>query len=756
MIFNQRCKILHYQFVIGIGQNILNHHTSYLGDLSEGKRFEKFDNQLCDKLKMYLAQFDIPHLEQILSFIPHDNGVKGFAAGEQDFNFFFLLRLHYSLLTAADYYATAHFYGKWKEPYSQFGVFDEREKVALISNLKNLQPHNKSLFENLKEIIAIKEGALREKSSKNLNKLRSRLAAEVLHNISESYQEKLFYVEAPTGGGKTNISMIAALRLMELNPELNKIYYVFPFTTLITQTLKATKETIGLSEDQFIELHGKAGFKIKEEESGDGLYGAEKLDDLHNQFANYPLTFLTHIRFFDILKKNQKDAIYLMHRLANSVVIIDEVQAYNPLLWDKLAYLLRQYADALNIRFIVMSATLPKIGQLADANFITLVPDAINRFFKNPNFSERVKFDGSWLNIKRPNKDEKPDYLEALAEKVKREMEEYKSKNGSVRAIIEFIFKKSASDFEQLAREKFKGYKILLLSGTILEPKRRQIINYLKNPDHYLENILLVTTQVVEAGVDIDMDLGFKDRSLIDSEEQLAGRVNRNVKKTGCKVFLFDLDDAAVIYGKDLRYKEIKKTFEANYLQLLAEKRFDEVYERVAKWLNENNAIANMGGSLPAYQRALNSQNFPKVDKDFMLIEQNNITVFVPIELPVFIKGAEGRDEAVFTRQQIDFLTSFNLSVNDFVCGKEVFDLYKSLITDKSTEYPERKRNIKQIQSILSLFSFSLFAESGVVKELQSGGDQEEFGYLYLSRYNEVYSLDSGLLDKQFENLIFL
>ena len=445
-----------------------------------------------------------------------------------------------------------------------------------------------------------------------------------------------------------------------------------------------------------------------------------------------------------------------MHRLANSIVIIDEVQAYNPMLWDKMAYLLRQYAEALNIRFIVMSATLPKIGQLASANFVTLVPDAINCFFKNPNFRDRVSFDGSWLDQKRPEKKDKEKFLEILADRIKLETDRYERKNGSVRAIIEFIFKKSASDFAQLAHKKFPGYDVRLLSGTILESRRREIINELKNPENYANNVLLVTTQVVEAGVDIDMDLGFKDRSLIDSEEQLAGRVNRNVKKEGCKVFLFDLDDASVIYGKDLRYKELKKVFEADYLSILTEKRFDEVYDKVSAWLMENNSIANMGGNLPAYEIALKSLNFPQVDMGFKLIEQNNLTVFVPMDLRVFIRGEDGVDEAVFTLQQREFLKTFGIPVSTSINGADVFGLYKRLILDKAMGFTERKRNIKQIQSILSQFSFSLFAESGIVKELKSGGDQEEFGYLYLGNHEKVYNYELGLLDNEFDSLIFL
>ena len=80
----------------------------------------------------------------------------------------------------------------------------------------------------------------------------------------------------------------------------------------------------------------------------------------------------------------------------------------------------------------------------------------------------------------------------------------------------------------------------------------------MKNPSNREKKIILISTQVVEAGVDIDMDLGFKDSSIIDSDEQLAGRINRNVNKQHCTLYLFNYNRESVIYGKDLRYKSEK------------------------------------------------------------------------------------------------------------------------------------------------------------------------------------------------------
>ncbi len=733
--------------------NIVRHHSSHLDDISDRKTFQKLTEELCSKLTSYLGIFNKEAnssnltLHQLSSLLEFD----------LPFEWFLLIRLNFSLLTAADYYATSHYYGNWKIPYQEFGTFISEQKARHYQNLKTSHAHNKYLYEHHDIIQAINLDELKTKSPENLNRLRTKMAAEVLQNVRSYSSDRLFYIEAPTGGGKTNMAFIAAQELLIANPELNKAYYVFPFTTLITQTKQYAQETLGLLRDEFIELHSKAPLKEKEENEAeqDGLYGETQLDDIHNLFANYPYVFLSHIRFFDILKANDKSCIYLLHRLANSVVVIDEVQAYNPLLWDKMAYLLNEHAKNLNIRFVVMSATLPKIGDLTEAPFQYLLPDAINRFFTNPNFSERVTFNDELTKVSQTKKDAREDYLEVLANKIHDKAEAYRDKNGSVKIIVEFIFKKSTTEFLETAKVIFFDYIILVLSGTVLEPRRKEIINYLKSQKALGQNILLVTTQVVEAGVDIDMDLGFKNRSIIDSEEQLAGRVNRNVKKEDCAVYLFDLDDASVIYGEDLRYKEWKKGLEEDYLSILQTKRFDKVYDRIKIFLAETNKQKNMGGTLTLYKYKHENMNFPGVDEDFRLIEQKNTTVFVPLKLPLFLENTNEK-EPLFTESQIRFLNERGMITENHISGVSVFDLYKKIVTSRGQNFSDKKREIQSIQAIMSLFSFSLFSESKLVKELENGGNPIEFGYLYLVTHKEVYDYTLGLLDKKFSNLIFL
>jgi CRISPR-associated endonuclease/helicase Cas3 len=739
--------------------NIVRHHSSHLDDISSKKTFSQLNRENCFKQASYLDHFERLSIPELISHIPKLASdaleMKGLTIDH-----FLLIRLNFSLLTAADYYATSHFCNKWKKHYQEFGELSADQKKRHFLNLQTTHAHNKALYENQSDFLKQPVAQLQEKSNNNLNKLRSKMAAEVIANVRQYALEKLFYIEAPTGGGKTNMAFIATQELLRANPELNKVFYVFPFTTLVTQTQKAAQETLGLQPEEWIELHSRAAWKQKDEleSKEDGLYGEERLDDIHNQFVNYPYTFLSHVRFFDILKANDKGSIYLMHRLANSVVVIDEVQAYNPELWDKMAYLLKEYSEALNIRFIVMSATLPKIGDLAEANFRNLIPEAIKHYFTNPNFADRIRFSDELLQRKRPKKEEREYFMEWLAKTIFEKSEDYRKLNGAVRTIVEFIFKKSATEFASLAEGMFEGYEILVLSGTILEPQRRKIISSLKNTKNKNQNVLLITTQVVEAGVDIDMDLGFKNRSIVDSEEQLAGRVNRNVNKTGCTVYLFDLDDASVIYGKDRRFKEWKIGLETEYFEILRTKRFDRLYDKVKSYLEATNQENQMKGTLSEYRDSLIAQlNFPQIDKEFMLIDQSNTSVFVPLDLDVWVWNEQNRKERIFTSKQIQFLKYFGVEiVNGSLSGEVVFELYRKLISEQSEDFVGKKRNLKIMQSIMAMFTFSLFSESNVVSELRNGGNSEQYGFMYLVSHKQIYSLERGLEIGKMNELNFI
>lgn len=736
-------KIFLYFFVLLMSNAVNCHHSSTLifrrefeaGILEESYRF-------LESYRIMLGK------DYSLSFYESIEDIKNEinTNSETYFVLFALLKLNYSLLTACDYYATNEYMADIKV--DDFGVIDEglREKVS--HNFKTLKSYNAELFARFDAFLDKPFNELQEPGKDNLNFLRQKLNAEVISTLRNHPDSPWYYIEAPTGAGKTNLSLACISELLQIDKSLNKVFYVFPFTTLITQTYEGIQETIGLNNDEMIQLHSKAGFHTKEE-AADGEYGAEKKLHLDNLFVNYPFCVTSHVRFFDILKGNSKETNYLLHRLCNSIVVIDELQAYNPAHWDKLVFFIENYARYFNVRFIIMSATLPKIDVLRaslEGKFVHLIPNK-SKYFSNKNFGGRVEFDFTLLEKEKPDKESKEEYLKELALFMKQEAEIYFDRNQHSRVLIEFITKNTASHFLRLLSESddFTDFKLFILSGDILEPQRKFIIKAIK--DEVYDKVIVVSTQVVEAGVDIDMDLGFKDRSLLDSDEQLAGRINRNASKKGCKVFLFDCDSATTIYGKDQRYKHQQKDKEIYYgfKEILLNKSFDKLYEKVFEDVKRDDWTD--AGKLNSYIENFKRFDFCHINSEFQLIENNDSqSVFIPVDIAI---------PDNYSSEMLDRLGVLTEN-GDRVSGERLFNTYVSFILNKNTDFVKKQIELKKLAGLMAQFTLSVYPV--VLNEIQDKCDAEKsrYGYEYLSYWEEYYNIENGFNFEKAKQCIFL
>jgi len=386
-------------------------------------------------------------------------------------------------------------------------------------------------------------------------------------------------------------------------------------------------------------------------------------------------------------------------------VIIDEIQTYSPDLWSKIVYMLDSFADKFNIKFIVMSATLPKIGKILaqediDDKFVRLVENKID-YFKNPNFADRV------IEVKEIKENNYEKIYKRLIKESKAYQNLETNEHGKVKTIIEFITKKGADTFyKEVKKQKNFFDDIYILSGTILEPRRREIIEVLKTV--YDKNILLVTTQVVEAGVDIDMDIGFKEKSLVDSDEQLAGRINRNSSKKGNKLFLFEMErkNSNFVYKGDKRLKVQKDN---NFSLLSIEgKNFDNYYDKVIENIKGSNEVAFLENINSYIDHVKNLRFF---ETHIKIIEMESVSVFVPLD-----------DEAI-----------------------ETWEEYRKTIQNQELDFTQRQIKLQNIASNISKYTFSLATYQGSGIEYLKPYGVEELGYLYLDEYKNIYSYKDGL-----------
>lgn len=771
--FSDEEQVFADSLILYFSYPILKHHSSSLNHIQSDLKYKENIEDLSNFSK-FMRGFDemdfINEINDCVISSPNSIFEDTIDFVNDKFSLFSLLKLNYSLLTASDYLATSHFMNDWgDELLSDFGIFDNKLKRKIIQQVETSTPYNKKTYQKLEKY---KLEFPEEPNNDNLNKLRQNLSVETISGIRNNLDKNLFYIEAPTGGGKTNLSMLALAEFLRNDIDsgenkITKVFYVFPFTTLITQTFKSLQETLGLEDKEIVQIHSKAGFSQK---GNDDKYGNEHMNIIDYQFVNYPIALLSHIKFFDILKSNRKSANYLMHRLANSIVIIDELQTYSPKEWDKVIYFIDKYARYFNIKFILMSATLPKIDKLLSPeakkirynkeSFIALNKNK-ERYFTNPNFANRIEFDFSLIDDEQFNNENREEYLFHLWEKVRVESEQYKeqSKNNRVHTIIEFIFKKTAGEFIEIANKNKSLFdEIFILSGTTLEPRRKEIISKLKSEEYISKDVLLITTQVVEAGVDIDMDLGFKDTSLIDSDEQLAGRINRNVNKPRCKLFLFDLDDASVIYGKDDRFKIVKENFSTiEYQNMLNTKNFDSVYNAVMKDRNEFNTSFDFV-NLKSYIKSIKRLNFNSVHKDFRLIDNSmsTTTIYVPIDIPISIPNS---NKCSFTNSELNFLKDRGkLKESDlYVSGDSVWEVFVDVIKNKENDFIKQIINKITLQGLISKFSFSVATYSKNAQNIiASGKGKEEYGFYKLNEPDEVYDYKTGIKSLEFEDINFL
>ena len=154
--------------------------------------------------------------------------------------------------------------------------------------------------------------------------------------------------------------------------------------------------------------------------------------------------------------------------------------------------------------------------------------------------------------------------LDGIANRVIDVFNSDRSKN----ILIEFIFKKTAREFFEILKDKMNEEVVIVeISGDDNKFERKKIIKLIKER----KVNIVVATQVIEAGVDIDMDIGFKDISVIDSEEQFIGRINRSCGNEGCAYF-FNYDNEKVVYRDDVRTDYSIKAEKEQ--KILASKRF--------------------------------------------------------------------------------------------------------------------------------------------------------------------------------------
>jgi len=336
------------------------------------------------------------------------------------------------------------------------------------------------------------------------NKKRDEFRKFVLNNFDENY--KLFTLTAPTGYGKTLTALNFALKFNK-----SRIIYTLPFTSIIDQTYDIIAKIYKNSDISVSKAHHKT--TIDEENlTEEDRYS--KIKFLMESFSGEINVTTLYQLIFALFGNKNKDNVKF-NQLKNSVVVIDEAQAIPYKFRKDFILLCETISQRLGTIFIFMSATMPVIKS---ENFKEISNLAY--------FSKQDRYVIKWLDIGGE---------EGLLKKI---CETARDKN--ILVVVNTI-KKAQELFVKL-KDKFCCF---CLNGYMYDEHKRATIEAVRRAintnkdDPLASKILLISTQSIEAGVDLDFDVGFREVSPISSIIQTAGRVNRHFGEICGELYVF-------------------------------------------------------------------------------------------------------------------------------------------------------------------------------------------------------------------------
>ncbi len=503
---------------------------------------------------------------------------------------YFFLNFIYSLLLDADKSDAA--IGNTKAFYRRRVDLNEN----LVDNYKKSQNYSKSL----------------------VNQLRESSYQEVMRWEVDP-AKKILSINLPTGLGKTLTSLSLALKIRENMQRRNnvtpRIIYCLPFLSIIEQNFRVIEDVLRsnnlqLSTDLLLKQHHLSELLYKKDDEFE--FENEKAKILVEGW-NSELIVTTFIQLFHTLISYRNKTSRRFHKLSNSIIILDEVQSIPFKYWLVVKDMLFKLVELFNSNVIFVTATEPLIFEKTE--IFSLVDK--DRYFKSLN---RI------IIRQQVNKDIAiEEFVSSL--KIKKGKRYLFILNTINSAKLLYI------KLQEKLKGKFKKEELVFLSTHVVPKERLKRIEKIKEK----KIKIAVTTQLVEAGVDIDFDVVYRDLAPLDSINQASGRCNRNGEKQG-EVYVISLKDesgrrySSYIYDPILLevtrriLSEKKEIREGDFLSLI-NNYYEELVEKKSK--DESRELL----------KAITNLKYESIDgtsrdiASFRLIEEDYYKVDVFIEL---------------------------------------------------------------------------------------------------------------------------
>lgn len=411
---------------------------------------------------------------------------------------------------------------------------------------------------------------------------------EILKNcIKEGKQkEGIFRLTVPTGGGKTLTSLAFALEHAVKNHK-DRIIYVIPYTSIIEQNAQVFREILG--EDNVLENHCNVDYESSEE---------FKPMQLASENWDKPVVVTTNVQFFESLFANKSSKCRKLHNIANSVVILDEAQMLPMDYLKPCTAMLQELVDGYRTSIVLCTATQPTLDAFFREN--ALIKELCPRMEEQFQFFQRVNYQ----NLGKIRWDD-------LLEKLKRENN----------ALCIVNTKKAA----QMIYKEINGEGIYHLSTSMYPKHRKRVLKKIRERLKNNEKCIVISTSLVEAGVDLDFARVYRQIAGLDSMIQAAGRCNREGKRklSDSMVYIFDLEESYPVQSQR-QQMDVSKGILQDYANIADLKAITDYFTRLYHYRGTS---LDKKKIMDEFQKM--ECNFAKVAKEFRLIEENTRMIFI-------------------------------------------------------------------------------------------------------------------------------
>lgn len=478
---------------------------------------------------------------------------------------------------------------------------------------------------------------------------------EIRHSILENCLSKslqprgVYSLSVPTGGGKTISSMVWAVS-HAIKHGMDRIIVAIPFTSIIQQTANIFREIFG--DENVIEHHSLA-----------------EVDNDTNKLCvtnwDAPIVVTTNVQLFESLYSHKPSKCRKLHNIANSVIILDEAQALPVSMLNPIVKSLDILTKSFGCSVLLSTATQPALGGIHTGTLRTTIFTGFKRVTE---IIPDVK--ALFSKMKRTEVTEIPENLsyDEIANEI--------LKHPKVLCIVN-----TRKDAYEIYRRLSGSTNTFHLSKNMYASHIQSHLTDIKNmlKDSQCETLRLISTQLIEAGVDIDFPVVLRQEAGLDSIIQAAGRCNREGKHKVGVVKVFKIKDRNPCPGLMTKGNSARKAL-SNPADIhnpaVISQYYENLYSRCTSF--DTIKIKELGTTIEhqTCKLLLDGGHFETVGKNFRLIDDNSRSIIIACHAPEHLISMIKND--CISKTLLQQLSAYTVSIPEYT--------YKKLLKDGCIE----------------------------------------------------------------------